>query len=106
MNRAEYLLTCLQEECSEATQASAKVLRFLADGRGPGAPLTNAEALVAELVDILAVTELLEKEGVIALPSMDSIHAMVLRKQTKLEAYMSVSRQMGTLNEQEAHRAA
>lgn len=98
MRRAEYLLTVLQEECGEVVQAAAKIQRFSGSGVGPGETQTNAERLVAELVDILATVEILEREGVIRLPALDAIYEMARRKQAKVESYMRLSVEVGALD--------
>lgn len=98
MRRAEYLLTVLQEECGEVTQAAAKIQRFSGSGVGPGESKTNAELLVGELVDVIAMIEMLEQDGVITMPPLETIQAMARRKQAKVEAYMRLSVEVGTLD--------
>lgn len=98
MRRAEYLLTVLQEECGEVVQAAAKIQRFSSGGVGPGESKTNAELLVGELIDVIAMIEMLEREGVISMPSMETIQAMAQRKQAKVESYMRLSVEVGALD--------
>jgi NTP pyrophosphatase (non-canonical NTP hydrolase) len=60
MNKTEYLLVCLAEECSEVSHAVAKSLRFGLDDGHRG--ITNREQLRLELADVLAIANLLNDE--------------------------------------------
>ncbi len=58
-----YLLTCLSEECAEVIQACAKAQRFGPDDFWPEQGMTNAQAIMVELTDVLAVAEMLRDLG-------------------------------------------
>ena len=60
MNRTEHLITIFGEEGSEVAQRASKILRFGVDEVQPGQVKTNAERLVDEYADIIAVAEMLE----------------------------------------------
>jgi len=95
MNRAEHLLTILSEECNEIGQRASKALRFGATEMQPGQDLTNAQRIVAELIDLMAVTEMLIEEGVIVVPA--STAAAKAAKRAKVERFLLYSAQCGTL---------
>lgn len=61
MNRTEILLTCLMEECSEVAQRASKALRFGLEEVQAGQDRNNAERIVEELRDLVAVAFLLEE---------------------------------------------
>jgi hypothetical protein len=63
MNRTELLLVCLAEECAQVQHAIAKTLRFSFDDTFPGVTSANAQDIVSEFTDVLAVMELLEDIG-------------------------------------------
>ena len=95
MNKAEYLLVCLAEECSEVEKNIAKSLRFGLDNRWPETgPGTNQEKIAAELVDVLAIVELLGECG-IDIPINDRFE--FARKKAKVNQLMEFSRKSGNL---------
>lgn len=59
------LLTILAEECCEVGQRVSKALRFGIDEIQPGQDLTNAERIMQEVGDLLAVLGMLEVNGVV-----------------------------------------
>ena len=65
MNKNEYLLTCLAEECAEVAQRVSKALRFGVTEVQQGQPLNNAERIMGEINDLIAVVEILQTEKVI-----------------------------------------
>lgn len=94
MDRTEHLLICLAEECSEVSQRVSKALRFGLQEIQPGQDLTNAQRIVGELVDLLAVVDMLENESVFELPHDQGA---LLRKQEKVRKFMDCAQQCGTL---------
>jgi len=58
-------LDILQEECAEVIQAVSKISRFGLDNLKPGKPKTNKEHLEEELGDVLAMVDILTRNGVI-----------------------------------------
>jgi NTP pyrophosphatase (non-canonical NTP hydrolase) len=65
MNRKEELLTVLQEECAEVTQAISKIFRFGEDSYHPNdrKKVKNIDHFITELGDILGVVKLLAEDG-------------------------------------------
>jgi len=96
MNRIEHLLTILTEECAEVQQATTKALRFgLEEGRDIAATAygNNVERMRHELNDLLAMVEMLEKEGINLSPD----HLSREMKKAKVEKYLLYSKECGTL---------
>ncbi len=94
MNKIDYLLTCLAEECAEATQRVTKALRFGLFEVQEGQPLNNMARLSGELTDVVALIELLNEEGVyLPVYTQENIDA----KKERVEKYMELSRAQGRL---------
>lgn len=64
MTRIEHLLTILSEECNETAQRVTKSIRFGLEEIQPEQNLTNAERIIYEFNDIIAVMEMLQEEQV------------------------------------------
>ena len=94
MNKIEYLLTCLSEECGESTQVACKANRFGLDHVWPEKNETNRRILEREIADILGVAEEL---GLVIRP--EDISA----KRAKLRTFMTLSVELGTLDAPIAH---
>lgn len=94
VNKNEYLLTCLGEECNEIGQRASKALRFGLAEVQPGQPLSNVERLAAELDDLMGVLQLLREQGVM---DYQPNPARIADKQAKLRAFMGYSESLGTL---------
>lgn len=92
MNRLEHLMTILNEECAEIVQATTKALRFGLD-EGRDIQGTNVERMRKEVNDLLAMVEMLEKEGVDLSPD----YAHRAQKKAKVEHYLLYSTECGTL---------
>ena len=60
MDRTEHLLACLAEECDEVGQRALKALRFGLLEVQPEQNKTNWQRIQDELIDLLAVMEMLE----------------------------------------------
>lgn len=98
MNRLEHYLSCLGEEGSEVAQRVSKALRFGLSEIQPDQPETNADRIVAELKDTIAVVMILQNEfGAIRnfFPSL----AEVAAKRDKIERHMAISRAQGVLSD-------
>lgn len=95
MNRSEYLLTCLSEECDEVGQRVSKALRFSLGEVQPGQPLSNAERIVEELQDLISVAALLRARGLIG--EFYPTATQILAKDAKIEKFMAISREQGVL---------
>lgn len=96
MNRIEHLLTILVEECVETSQRATKALRFTLDEVQPGQEMTNAERLVYEFNDIVAIMEMLYDEELI--PKVYDNEAIAAKKE-KVEKFLKYSQQLGTLQQ-------
>ena len=100
MTEIEYLLVCLGEECAEIAKLTSKSIRFGLNSTDPTQNNdTNLYEMAHELNDVLAVVEMLEERGV----SIDSIRTsnesqQILDKKAKVEKYMQISRELGTLS--------
>ena len=97
MNRSEYLLECLSEECNEVGQRVSKALRFSLREVQPHQPLNNAERIVEELGDLYSVVAILISEGI--LPHFSIPQETVDTKRAKIERFMAISRETGALSE-------
>lgn len=97
MTRKEHLLTILQEECNEVGQRASKMLRFGVTEIQPGQTLSNSERLIFEFNDLIAVMQLLRREGV--LPSKLVRDEYVEAKKKKIEHFLQYSKEQGTLTE-------
>ncbi len=92
MNKKEYLFGLLAEEGSEIAQAANKCVRFTMAHRHYDE--SNLERLNVELGDLFSVLYLLEEELKIEFVKTHSVE-----KLARIEKYMQVSRDMGTLND-------
>ena len=101
MNKIEYLLTCLVEECAEVQQEATKSIRFGLDDQFEDMPL-NRERLVLEFIDVVAILDLLDQEGVLPseLFSNETMsERLIQKKKEKVAKYMEYARERGTLEE-------
>ncbi|HIH2744917.1 TPA: hypothetical protein ACYLN4_000583 [Burkholderia lata] len=68
MNRKEHLLTILGEECAEIAFDASNALPDGLDNIEAGQHKTNAQLLGYEVIDLLAVVEMLEESRIIFVP--------------------------------------
>ncbi len=97
MTRLELLLTILGEECNEVGQRCSKAIRFTLEEVEPNQSehqLSNAERIVYEFNDLVAVMEMLHEEG--AVPRVIDREAILLKKQ-KVEKWLRYSEERGVL---------
>lgn len=94
MNRVEYLLTCLQEECGELIQASSKSLRFGLNDRYSDKYPTNKEQIIAEFNDIVAIMRMLKECGIFGEQDIYN-YDHILGKMKKVDMFMDLT--VGTL---------
>lgn len=94
MTREEHLLICLAEECDEVGQRVMKALRFGLSEVQAGQELTNAERILDEMQDLVAVYTILSNEGIV--PDIGFVD--VNRKLAKIEKFMAISRREGVLS--------
>lgn len=94
MNEAQHLLVCLMEECAEVQHAAAKALRFgIHDSYKDYGH--NQERLVAEVVDFLAIADLLADRGI--LPKPPDFGTLLEAKRAKVLKFMEYAREKGEL---------
>ena len=101
LNKQEYLLVKLAEECAEVAQQAAKALVFGVDEIQHDQPLTNAERIWQEFADLCAIVGMLQDEHVLPCGYTDKMRfrEMVEEKREKVGRYMTVSRERGCLEE-------
>ncbi|BDT74011.1 hypothetical protein os4_35640 (plasmid) [Comamonadaceae bacterium OS-4] len=98
MNRTEYLLIQAGSECNEIAHRASKALHFGLQEVQPEQPLSNAERLVGEYVDLLAVMEMLENDELIHMPTGEELRSQIAAKKAKVEKFMRfASEQCGTV---------
>lgn len=97
MTNAEYMWAKLAEECAETIECIQKVLVFGPNEGQDGQSLTNAERVLAELHDVIAVARILHRKGMIGDPEPSSF--LVDRKEDKIEKWKARSRSTGALSE-------
>lgn len=96
VNKSEYLLVCLMEECAEIQQAASKALRFGMENGHPDGQHSNRAELSKEIGELDNLVEMLSDRDLIHGESR--LHGF-LSKRKRLEEYMRVSCQCGTLEE-------
>jgi len=96
MNRQEYLLVCLNEECLEVAKEADKALRFGLDDWAPNSlpSDTNRKKITQELTDLISVAQMLKDELYI---DEYMVEENITTKKNKVEYYMSISEQLGIL---------
>ena len=94
MDRKEYLLLCLNEECLEVAKEADKALRFGLNDWSPNLPKTetNRKRISDELSDLIAVAQMLKDELYIDEYMIDE---KINNKKDKVEYYMIVSEKLG-----------
>ena len=95
MNTEEHLLTIVAEECNEVGQRASKALRFGLNEIQEGQTLTNAERLIYEFNDLVAVMEMLREAGYIH--KVFDGEQTVLKKE-KVRTYLNYSKSIGKLD--------
>jgi len=79
------VMAILQEECAEVVQAVSKIYRFGLDNSWNG--VTNKQALITEIGDVLALIEILVTETDINI-SEDDIRNAIENKKEKLKIFL------------------
>lgn len=97
MNKSEYLITKLMEECAEVAQRCSKILCFGIHEKEPGQELNNEERLLNEYHDLLGVFESLEDEKIVRTTTGDELMDAIADKKQKVKKFMAYSVNCGTL---------
>ena len=93
MNREEYALTLIAEECNEVAQRATKSLRFGLDETQEGQEYTNRERILQEFWDLTTVMRMLY-------PDVDfENEEYSVAKMKRVNKYMDYSRQLNRLDE-------
>lgn len=95
MNRTEYILTCIAEECAEIIKVCSKANRFGLDDMHPKTKRVNYDALIEETNDLLGALELLSEEGFDMIDIYDE--SAIDNKKDKIKHYMKYSEEKGLL---------
>lgn len=96
MNKEQYLLICLAEECSEVQQCVTKSLRFgLTDVHPKYNNLTNRARLTEEIIDVLALIEMCTEQGLFELPVTPTLQGVISAKKANVEKFIKYSQERG-----------
>ena len=85
MRKIETVMSVLQEECAEVIQAISKINRFGLHSEWQG--VTNKQALITEIGDVLALIKVLLEDTDINI-SMDDINNAIDHKLNKLKVFL------------------
>ncbi len=101
MNKTEYLLVCLMEECAEVAQRASKAIRFTLEECQPDLEpqRSNAQRIVDEIHDLEAVIELLYEKNILPKAPALSRHDAISAKRRKINKFMDYSIVRGALSE-------
>ena len=89
-NFVDHLMVLAMEECCELSQAVSKCLRFTPDHTPEGIyPTSNKDRVTDELIDLIAVAQLLRDEGCDLMPllanntyfSLEIVQRILIRKE-------------------------
>ena len=96
MRLHEHLLTLLSEECNEVGQRCSKAIRFGLLEVQEGQKMDNAERIVDEFHDLLAVVMLMERRGILphVMPSCEELEVKIKKK----IAYIELAKDYGTID--------
>lgn len=99
MNRKQYLLMKLAEECCEAAQRALKQAQFGGDEIEPGKDQSNSERLLAEVVDVFASIAMLQEEGALRNPDREELIRRTAAKAERVEKWYAHSKSLGLVTE-------
>ena len=99
MNREQYILQCLSEECAEVVLIASKYNRFGGDSFHPDDPLkrTNKSKLTQEIIDVMALIQAVGMNGMLDDKDPSEAEKGIHEKLTRLDKYMEISEELGTL---------
>lgn len=99
MNRGQFLLLKLAEECTEVGQRALKQIQFGRDEAQVGQPLTNAQRLKNEILDLVIMVDLLQESFEVPIWSKKEYKQAMKNKKQKLQKYIDLSVKLGRLPE-------
>ena len=100
MKKNQYLLLKLMEECAEISHIASKQIQFGKDSDNNGKyEETNSERLRAEIIDLMVVGLLLEKEGEFEPFSESNLNEEYTKKVAKMQKYVNASTTLGMMPE-------
>jgi len=97
MNEIENLLSTLAEECAEVVIECSKANRFGLGGCYPADGPSNAEKILTEFYEGLAVIEMLQEEGALNVLSDEDISEIKEKKKSRVKKWMKYSEEKGRL---------
>lgn len=97
MDREQYLLTIASEECNEVGQRCSKAIRFGLKEVQQGHDLNNAERIVHEFNDLVAVIQVLAEEGYIDKEFINN--QLIEKKKENIEKWYMYAKSQGTITE-------
>lgn len=98
MNKTEYLLSKLIEECAEVIQRCTKAQCFGLHEVQEDQPLNNEDRIKYEIADMIGTCEYIQNElGILDEPN--NLEFLIEEKIKKLRKYSDYSKQVGTLTE-------
>lgn len=97
MNLKQLLLIKLMEECAEVQHACAKALRFGTKDSEICDSGTNLDRLKEEILDLLAVLEMLDEHKVLEYPAFDFRDTKLADRVARINKYMQYSKELGIL---------
>lgn len=100
LTRYQYLLTKLAEEASEVAQIALKTQQFGADEVYPAQSLTNTQRIHQELIDLLAIVGMLNKEFDFKFElNTEKQFQKMINKQEKVNKYYQYSARLGLVED-------
>lgn len=98
MNREQYLLTKLSEECMEIGKEALKIQQFGFNSYNPEEPnVSNKQRLINELNDLMAIIELLNEDTTLNYSPHDVDIAI---KKDKVDKFYNLSSELGYCSKQ------
>lgn len=95
LDRAQFLLTKLTEECAEVAQRAAKQIQFGKEEVQDGQELNNAQRLRLEVNDLLNIVVMLVEVGEIPTITILEKEASYQAKVLKIAKYLKRSQGLG-----------
>jgi len=102
MTKEQYLLLYLIEEMTECVNRASKAIRFTLQEKEPGQDLTNEERLIGEIVDVMAVAQMMfdKANGIMKDVSPEKLEKMLKEKSEKIVNMTQKSGRLGVIIDQ------